>query len=44
LSTFEYGFGLLNQKKHITEVIIPVAGLEFPDTFINDLVADSFKE
>jgi endopeptidase Clp ATP-binding regulatory subunit ClpX len=43
LHAFEHGFGLLSQKKHITEVVIPVAGLEFPDTFINDLVAASFK-
>jgi ATP-dependent Clp protease ATP-binding subunit ClpX len=44
LHTFEYGFGLLSQKKHITDVVIPVDGLEFPEKFINNLVAQSFRE
>ena len=44
LKSFEYGFELLSQKKHFTEVVIPVAGLESPDTFINELVAKSFIE
>jgi hypothetical protein len=44
LRTFEYGFGLLSQKKHITDVVIPIDGLEFPEKFINNLVAQSFRE
>jgi hypothetical protein len=44
LKSFEYGLELLSQKKQFTEVVIPVAGLESPDTFINELVAKSFIE
>jgi endopeptidase Clp ATP-binding regulatory subunit ClpX len=44
LKSFEYGLELLSQKKKFTEVVIPVAGLESPDTFINELVKQSFME
>ncbi len=44
LKAYEYGLELLSQKKKFTEVVIPVAGLESPDTFINELVARSFIE
>jgi endopeptidase Clp ATP-binding regulatory subunit ClpX len=44
LKAYEYGLELLSQKKKFTEVVIPVAGLESPDRFINELVARSFIE
>ena len=44
LKAYEYGLELLSQKKKFTEVVIPAAGLESPDTFINELVAKSFIE
>jgi len=44
LQTFEYGLDLIRQKDKIAEIIIPVAGLESPEKFINDLVAESFRE
>jgi len=44
LNVFEYGLGLLKQKKGVDQLIIPVDGLESPEKFINDLVAESFKE
>ena len=44
LQTFEYGLDLIRQKKQLDEIIIPVAGLESPEKFINDLVTESFKE
>ncbi len=44
LKTFEYGFGLLKQKKDIKNIVIPVNGLQSPEKYINELVSDSFKE
>lgn len=44
LQTFEYGFGLLKQKKGVEEIIIPAEGLKSPEKYINELVATSFRE
>jgi endopeptidase Clp ATP-binding regulatory subunit ClpX len=43
-STFEYGFGLLQQKKGVDQVVIPANGVDNPEQYINDLVRDTFKE
>jgi hypothetical protein len=42
-STFEYGLGLLEQKKGVDHVVIPGAGIDRPDQYISDLVRDFFK-
>jgi ATP-dependent Clp protease ATP-binding subunit ClpX len=44
LQTYEYGLDLMRQKKKFAEIIIPAAGLESPEKFINDLVAKSFRD
>ena len=41
---FEYGFGLLQQKKGIDQVVIPASGVDNPELYINDLVRNTFKE
>jgi endopeptidase Clp ATP-binding regulatory subunit ClpX len=43
-STFEYGFGLLQQKKGIDQVVIPATGIDNPEQYINDLVRNTFSE
>lgn len=43
-TTFEYGFGLLQQKKGIDQVVIPASGIDNPELYINDLVRNSFRE
>jgi endopeptidase Clp ATP-binding regulatory subunit ClpX len=43
-TTFEYGFGLLQQKKGIDQVVIPASGVDNPELYINDLVRNSFRE
>ena len=42
-TTFEYGLGLLHQKKGIDHVVIPKSGIDKPEQFISDLVRDFFK-
>ena len=42
-TTFEYGLGLLEQKKGIDHVVIPGAGIDNPEQYISDLVRDYFK-
>lgn len=42
-TTFEYGLGLLQQKKGIDHVVIPKSGIDQPEQYINDLVRDFFK-
>ena len=42
-TTFEYGLGLLEQKKGVDHVVIPGAGIDRPDQYISDLVRDFFK-
>ena len=42
-SAFEYGLGLLQQKKGIDHVVIPASGIDNPEQYINDLVRDFFK-
>jgi endopeptidase Clp ATP-binding regulatory subunit ClpX len=41
---FEYGFGLLQQKKGIDQVIIPASGIDNPENYINDLVRNTFRD
>ncbi len=42
-TTFEYGLGLLQQKKGVDHVVIPVSGIDNPEQYISDLVRDFFK-
>jgi endopeptidase Clp ATP-binding regulatory subunit ClpX len=42
-STFEYGLGLLEQKKGVDHVVIPGAGIDRPEQYISDLVRDFFQ-
>jgi len=42
-TAFEYGLGLLQQKKGIDHVVIPASGIDRPEQYINDLVRDFFK-
>ena len=42
-TTYEYGLGLLEQKKGIDHVVIPGAGIDNPEQYISDLVQDFFK-
>ena len=42
-STFEYGLGLLQQKKGVDHVVIPRSGIKKPDQYINNLVRDFFR-
>ena len=42
-TTFEYGLGLLEQKKGVDHIVIPGAGIDQPEQYINDLVRDFFK-
>ena len=43
LDVFEYGLRLLSQKKGCDKVVIPAAGIDAPELFINGLVEQSFK-
>jgi len=42
-TAFEYGLGLLHQKKGIDHIVIPVVGINKPEQYISDLVSDFFK-
>ena len=42
-TTFEYGLGLLEQKKGVDHVVIPGAGIDRPEQYISELVRDFFK-
>jgi len=42
-TTFEYGLGLLEQKKGVDHVVIPGAGIDSPEQYISDLVRNFFK-
>jgi endopeptidase Clp ATP-binding regulatory subunit ClpX len=42
-TTFEYGLGLLQQKKGLDHVVIPEDGIDNPEQYISDLVKDFFK-
>ncbi len=42
-STFEYGLGLLEQKKGVDHIVIPGGGIDKPEQYISDLVRDYFK-
>ena len=42
-TTFEYGLGLLEQKKGVDHVVIPGAGIDRPEQYISDLVRDFFQ-
>ena len=42
-TTFEYGLGLLEQKKGVDHVVIPGAGIDQPEEYISELVRDFFK-
>jgi ATP-dependent Clp protease ATP-binding subunit ClpX len=42
-TTFEYGLGLLEQKKGITHVVIPGVGIDKPEQFINNLICEYFR-
>ena len=42
-TTYEYGLGLLEQKKGIDHVVIPGAGIDNPEQYISDLVRDFFR-
>jgi ATP-dependent Clp protease ATP-binding subunit ClpX len=44
ITTFEYGFGLLQQKKGIDQVVIPASGIDNPELYIDDLVRNAFRE
>ncbi|MGW8287423.1 MAG: AAA family ATPase [Desulfobulbales bacterium] len=40
---FEYGLGLLEQKKGVDHIVIPGIGIDAPEQYISDLVRDYFK-
>ena len=42
-SKFEYGLGLLEQKKGVDQVVIPGLGIDAPEQYISDLVRDYFR-
>ena len=42
-TAFEYGLGLLEQKKGVDHIVIPGAGIDRPEQYITDLVRDFFK-
>jgi ATP-dependent Clp protease ATP-binding subunit ClpX len=42
-TAFEYGLGLLQQKKGVDHVVIPATGIDKPEQYINDLVRDFFR-
>ncbi len=42
-TTFEYGLGLLEQKKGIDHVVIPGTGIDKPEQFINNLICEYFR-
>lgn len=41
--SLDYGLRLIAQKKIDGELLIPVAGVDDPDGFINDLLDENFK-
>jgi len=43
LQIMEYGLRLMSQKKGIDAVVIPAAGVDSPERFINKLVEETFK-
>ncbi|KPJ99599.1 MAG: hypothetical protein AMJ60_04505 [Desulfobacterales bacterium SG8_35] len=42
-TTFEYGLGLLEQKKGVDHIVIPGVGIDRPEQYISDLVRDFFR-
>ncbi|MBW2465858.1 MAG: AAA family ATPase, partial [Deltaproteobacteria bacterium] len=42
-TTFEYGLGLLQQKKGVDQIVVPKSGIDNPEEYISDLVSDFFK-
>jgi endopeptidase Clp ATP-binding regulatory subunit ClpX len=42
-TAFEYGLGLLEQKKGVDHLVIPAAGIDRPEQYISDLVRDFFR-
>jgi endopeptidase Clp ATP-binding regulatory subunit ClpX len=42
-TTFEYGLGLLEQKKGVDHIVIPGVGIDSPEQYISDLVRDFFQ-
>jgi ATP-dependent Clp protease ATP-binding subunit ClpX len=42
-TVFEYGLGLLHQKKGVDQVVIPKSGVHMPEQYISDLVSNFFK-
>ena len=42
-TAFEYGLGLLHQKKGVDQVVIPKTGIHMPEQYISDLVSNFFK-
>jgi endopeptidase Clp ATP-binding regulatory subunit ClpX len=42
-TAFEYGLGLLHQKKGIDHAVIPPEGIDKPELYISELVRDCFR-
>ena len=42
LHVFEYGLRLLSQKSEVSNVVVPVRGIDEPEKFINDVVSENF--
>ncbi len=43
LKSMEYGLKLLEQKKHVKEIVITTEGVDEPEKFINDFVEQIYK-
>ena len=43
LGAMEYGLRLLGQRREAPELVIPAAGIDAPDRFINKVVSQTFK-
>ncbi len=42
-NSFSYGLKLIQQRKDVVDILITARGVENPDLFINDLVAEIFR-
>jgi endopeptidase Clp ATP-binding regulatory subunit ClpX len=42
-NSFEYGLKLIQQRNDVNDILITAKGVENPDLFINDLVAEIFR-
>ncbi|MBI5559469.1 MAG: AAA family ATPase [Deltaproteobacteria bacterium] len=42
-NSFEYGLKLIQQRNDVRDILISAKGIENPDLFINDLVAEIFR-